>query len=320
MKAFHDQQTVLRDDYDPVAARSKGKGAKKLRKSSTSQPSSKPLRSSSRSTVSQTRSSSTRNMRSSSTSTKKSSPRQPPKATTRRKPSTPNRNSSNRSSRKASNDNPAVQEKFAEKKQAESVVADAELLKKNVALIARNKELEKTTTAIEKERDFYFEKVRDVEILLQVFQAHQTQRKEAGDQSTGHIDKVVDNIFKVLYATSENKVFVDDDGNLIEEGAVLNTTVEESREDEIFSPISSQSPGISDVDTAAYDSATRTDDNLDSAETEETSFVPSSVMSPTSSTVQSSCEDEIEEPATDSSPDTVPFPPQTLVVEEEEMF
>ncbi|CAI2376185.1 unnamed protein product [Moneuplotes crassus] len=61
-------------------------------------------------------------------------------------------------------------------------------------------ELKLTSDTLEKERDFYFGKLRDIEVLLQ---AHQDQEVPA-----------VDMVLKILYATEDEKVEVDESGNL----------------------------------------------------------------------------------------------------------
>ena len=61
-------------------------------------------------------------------------------------------------------------------------------------------ELKLTSDTLEKERDFYFGKLRDIEVLLQ---AHQSEGIP-----------VVDNVLKILYATEDEKVEVDEEGNL----------------------------------------------------------------------------------------------------------
>jgi RP/EB family microtubule-associated protein len=57
------------------------------------------------------------------------------------------------------------------------------------------KELKQNVEALERERDFYFGKLRDVEILLQTY--------GGGDK------EMVDKMFKILYATEEDFVTVD---------------------------------------------------------------------------------------------------------------
>ena len=53
---------------------------------------------------------------------------------------------------------------------------------------------------LEKERDFYFGKLRDIEMLLQ---ANPSQQNTLTEQ-----------VLKILYASEEEKVQIDDDGTL----------------------------------------------------------------------------------------------------------
>lgn len=68
---------------------------------------------------------------------------------------------------------------------------------------------------LEKERDFYFGKLRNVELMLQV---QQDKNFEGSD-----LDGIVENIFKVLYATADEDVNLDDDGEVMPPED-LNTT------------------------------------------------------------------------------------------------
>lgn len=61
-------------------------------------------------------------------------------------------------------------------------------------------EIKLTSDTLEKERDFYFGKLRDIEVLLQHYQ----------DQNIPTVEMVL----KILYATEDEKVEVDDAGNL----------------------------------------------------------------------------------------------------------
>ena len=54
---------------------------------------------------------------------------------------------------------------------------------------------------LEKERDFYFIKLRDIEMLLQA----------KGEELSGDIGQLV---LKILYASEEEKVQIDEAGNL----------------------------------------------------------------------------------------------------------
>ena len=74
-------------------------------------------------------------------------------------------------------------------------------------------ELKLTSDTLEKERDFYFGKLRDIEVLLQAYQ----------DQEI----PVVDMVLKILYATEDEKVEVDDSGNL----NIVNTAEGVAEED-----------------------------------------------------------------------------------------
>jgi RP/EB family microtubule-associated protein len=87
-----------------------------------------------------------------------------------------------------------------------SAVADAALTKKNKELTARNAELEMTLNGIERERDFYFEKLRDIEVMLQV-------HEEKGED-VDPAEKLIKRVFKVLYATTEENVVVNDEGEV----------------------------------------------------------------------------------------------------------
>lgn len=56
---------------------------------------------------------------------------------------------------------------------------------------------------VEKERDFYFEKLRDIEVLMQHYQQK--------DPSNGFVETVQ----KILYATEDDKIIISEDGELI---------------------------------------------------------------------------------------------------------
>lgn len=69
---------------------------------------------------------------------------------------------------------------------------DPQLVAKNEELRQERDELIVTMAAVEKERDFYFDKLRDIELLLQ---NHETE--------TGESD-LTKNAFKILYATDDD--------------------------------------------------------------------------------------------------------------------
>jgi len=71
-------------------------------------------------------------------------------------------------------------------------------------------ETEMTLQTVESERDFYFEKLRGIELMLQVY-----KEKEDEEEGSGEVSKVMDSIFKVMYATMDDNVEVDESGNLL---------------------------------------------------------------------------------------------------------
>merc|ERR1711865_13565 len=77
----------------------------------------------------------------------------------------------------------------------------------NIELENRILELEGSVGDIELERDFYFGKLRNIELFLQIKQ----------DQHFENCDKedIVSNLFRVLYATVDDDVQVDDDGEVV---------------------------------------------------------------------------------------------------------
>ena len=91
---------------------------------------------------------------------------------------------------------------------------DATLLKKNAELEATVRKLEEVgieteakLAEAEREKDFYFEKLRNVELLLQI--------KQGNNFDGCDLQTVVDGIFKVLYATAEDIIEIDEDGEVI---------------------------------------------------------------------------------------------------------
>ena len=87
----------------------------------------------------------------------------------------------------------------------------AQLEELNAQVLEKNLTIE----GLEKERDFYFGKLRNVELMLQV---QQDKNFEGSD-----LDGIVENIFKVLYATADEDVNLDDDGEVMPPED-LNTT------------------------------------------------------------------------------------------------
>jgi RP/EB family microtubule-associated protein len=85
-------------------------------------------------------------------------------------------------------------------------------------------DLEVAVMDVEKERDFYFEKLRNVEVLLQVHQEQGSSPDASVDSANNAAvpAELVDKIFKVLYASPEDEVIVTNDGELIAADQILS--------------------------------------------------------------------------------------------------
>jgi RP/EB family microtubule-associated protein len=231
LKAFYDQSGTFRDDYDPAAARAKGKGGKKFNAQHSGSGSSGTSMSKARPSA-----------------PKVSRPRPVPVATNARprgaamsptaasmgkekqtlhtertarplRERVPANEGTNASS---SNTNSTSSQQLKHSDAAtEALLADAALMKKNVDLTAtvedleekngeltgKVEDLEKAVIDIETERDFYFSKLRSVEVMLQV---HQEQGEESDPNN------MVDKIFQILYATAEDGLEVNDQGDVVQ--------------------------------------------------------------------------------------------------------
>mmetsp|Transcript_21637 Transcript_21637/g.47187 ORF Transcript_21637/g.47187 Transcript_21637/m.47187 type:complete len:367 (-) Transcript_21637:210-1310(-) len=202
LKAFYDQVAPpLREGYDPVAIRARGKGGKKLppqfqpRGGIGGPAAARKAAGSSRPSVARSRAAA-------------------PAAAATRKPTSnpvkkpPARTVASKENTKAGPSNASRPRRAAEKNgNADKIVADATLMKKNKELTTRNAELEVTMSEIEQERDFYFEKLRGIEVMLQVYEERTEEEKNS--------EEVISKIFKVLYAAAEDNVVVSDDGELV---------------------------------------------------------------------------------------------------------
>jgi len=73
-------------------------------------------------------------------------------------------------------------------------------------LIYRNAELQLRLEMVEQERNFYFEKLRGIELMLQI---HYERNYESR-----HGDKLIADISQVVCAKVEDEVLVSDDGRI----------------------------------------------------------------------------------------------------------
>jgi len=180
LKAFYEQASPpFRDDYDPLARRVLGKGGKKLL------PQFMPK--GGNTAAAPSRNNSTKNSLSG---------KYPISNTSKKAPSFPSTNTRR----------PKVALNRNRERVDDAIAADAVLLQKNSELSRKNSELELTINAVEKERDFYFEKLRGIEVMLQVHE------EEGGNSNPSML---VERVLKVLYARSEDNVIVTDDGQLL---------------------------------------------------------------------------------------------------------
>jgi len=232
LKAFFDQTGGInsaREGYDPVAVRAKGKGGKAVGKSvGVKKSSSARSVGTARTGVSSgaSRRTTSSSVSSSTPTTGSRSPRRPTSATSssssatrRQKENTTNTataSSSSSSARLPTNPRKtSVTASAATKAKYEDEIRS--LKSENTTLKAKystlehsSAETEMTLQTVESERDFYFEKLRGIELMLQVY-----KEKEEEEEGSGEVSKVMDSIFKVMYATMDDNVEVDESGNLL---------------------------------------------------------------------------------------------------------
>lgn len=197
LKAFFEHASSWsREDYDPVARRMLGKGGKKLDEMFLPRSINKNLLPSSSSTTS-VKPRSARPSSGASVASVRSTSSRPKSAAVRPSTIQPLRENNIKKSVNTSGT-----------KEAEKLVTqNDELNQKNSQLRRKLAETELILENVEKERDFYFEKLRGIEVFLQVYE----EKKEEKD-----VEALVQNIFKVLYAKIEDDIVVTDDGELLE--------------------------------------------------------------------------------------------------------
>lgn len=184
------------NDYDPLARRAMGKGGNNLATHFL------PKNSNGRGGSSRAAPSSSR---------RPAAPPQPPRP--RRKVGTSTNNTRGVTSTEKTSSFPERAPLGIPKRQSsDKIVADANLMKKNSELNERVAELELTLNGIEKERDFYFEKLRGIEVMLQVHEETDVNQQPNGKTT----DTLLKDIFRVLYATTEDNVVVTDEGEILE--------------------------------------------------------------------------------------------------------
>jgi RP/EB family microtubule-associated protein len=178
MKAFYDQSGVFREDYDPIAARARGKGGKKFNEQH--KKGGRSVR-----------------PRPAATARPAAAARPAPAAKPVAKPVP--------ASGTIRGSQPLRERRESNKPEQLDAVADANLLQENAELKEKVGELEanlgelETNVATleeavmetETERQFYFDKLRNVEVMLQVYQ----ENSEESDP-----EHLIEKVFKILYA------------------------------------------------------------------------------------------------------------------------
>ena len=218
LKAFHDQTASHqggREGYDPVAVRARGKGGKNVGRAAggkklvaSSRSSTRPVGASSRTgttTTNVVRKSSTTTTSSASSSVrgqKENKTNSVSSSISRsRVPIKPPRKASVVTST-------ATKARYED--EIRSLKSETTTLKAKVSTLEHDfAETQMTLQTVESERDFYFEKLRGIEVMLQVY-----KEKEEGEHGSGDVNKVMDKIFQVMYATMDDDVNVDDEGNV----------------------------------------------------------------------------------------------------------
>ncbi|KAL3811249.1 hypothetical protein ACHAXA_003918 [Cyclostephanos tholiformis] len=273
LKAFFDQASTnmmggggRREGYDPIAVRAKGKGGKAVptgnrvgggggaRRVAAAAPSSSSVRTArpmgGTTTIAAKRSVASESPRPASGGSSVSSLTRGSAAAIGQKenaanPNNPDPSSSRQTALPISNPRkPASSSSSAAAAIAARYEEEIRALKsENAALEAKYSELETisaevdmTLQTVESERDFYFEKLRGIEVMLQVY-----KEREAEVEGSGDVSRVMDRIFKVMYATIEDDVVVDDEGNLVgditvessvDKSALLSLKAEDEHDDE----------------------------------------------------------------------------------------
>lgn len=247
LKAFHDQTAGgrSRDNYDPIAVRARGKGGKSVpsvqRKGATKPPAAKPAARaqpvarpqpvSKSASGGSTRPSSGSGRTSGSTNAAAVSRTSAAVSRALKENATHNATGSVGSggSKRSTSDNDAA-----------NAAANAALVKSNDELKETSRELERNLAtnktelqAIETERDFYFSKLRDIEIMMQVYQEDEDAKKKekGGKGNVKEANALIKRIFKIMYATQEDGIEVDDEGNLI--GCEISVDISDDEEEEV---------------------------------------------------------------------------------------
>jgi RP/EB family microtubule-associated protein len=213
LKAFYDLSGAARDDYDPLEARGRGKGGKKyneMLEKAGGAHGSRPTPKGPRTPI--TAAPLPRKPKSAAPPARPAAPaaRPVPRVANARPTTAAPKTNPTRPGPTTARTGPGAKPRAplteSRSNKADAAIADATLMKKNAEMSTKIVDLETSVQDIEKERDFYFTKLRNVELMLQV------QQDKGWDGCDLH--GVVDSIFKVLYATAEDDVAVGENGEV----------------------------------------------------------------------------------------------------------
>lgn len=224
LKAFFDQTSPMmggsgrREGYDPVAVRAKGKGGKAVPTGNRGGVAAKKaVAASSRTTMGGAAAAPKRSVStvSSDNGARPASGGSSVSSVTRasavsgQKENAANANLPVANPRKTTSSSSAAAAVRSDEEMRTLKAENAALVAKYSELERASAEIEMTLQTVESERDFYFEKLRGIEVMLQVY-----KEREEEKEGSGNVSRVMDRIFKVMYATMEDDVVVDDEGNV----------------------------------------------------------------------------------------------------------
>ena len=212
LKAFYEQSGATRpDDYDPAAVRAKGKGGKVFNNKFGRSPAHRVATGGGASRAMAAARPSRPTTTARTTTAKTTSP-------TASRPSRPLRDRDNQDNLNNQIHDNSAEIDALQTKNSELTLRVTEL---EESMLALEEERDMAILEVEKERDFYFTKLRDVEVLLQIHQ------ERTADMPT----HVLDELFKVLYATAEEEVEVTEDGLVVtKEAAAMEHSLDDDLE------------------------------------------------------------------------------------------
>eukprot|EP00956_Cyclotella_meneghiniana_P003355 scaffold4069_cov85-Cyclotella_meneghiniana.AAC.5 len=215
LKAFFDQtcgmMNGMRENYDPVAVRARGKGGKSVERSkagggrpAAARNAGAAAKAPRAAAVKAPRAAPPSVGRPASSTSRTTGVAARSKENIANTSSTTTSSSISTSKPRKAEDTAALKALQEENSRLQSKVADLETMSAELELNVHNSQAE---------RDFYFHKLRGIEIMLQVFK----DKEESGDAAVdlgAEARKVIERAFKVMYATDQDNIDVDDEGNI----------------------------------------------------------------------------------------------------------